>query len=111
MALECHSGRVGTGNGHPSPNPHAGWDQNIFLIPIPNSHWDGMGISHNSQSTDHLPYKADTIPNSVSGSKDNAHSPSSIFLTRPFIFHIRQIDCAFGKCEKCEMGVRIPTYS
>ena len=58
-----------------------------------------MGISHNSQSTDHLPYKAGTIPNSVSGSKDNAHSPSPTFLTRPSTFHIRQVVCIWEMWE------------
>ena len=89
----------------------SGWDQNIFPVPIPNSHWDETGISHNSQSIDHLPYKAGIIPNLVSESKDNAHSPSPTFLIRPFTFHIRQIVCAFEKCGKCEMRAGILTYS
>ena len=89
----------------------SGWDHNIFPILIPNSCQDEMGISHNSQSTDHLPYKAGTIPNSVGGSKDNAHSPSPTFLTRSSIFHIRQVVCAFEKCGKCGMRAEILTYS
>ena len=109
--LECHLDWVEMGNRHSSPKPHADWDQNIFSVPIPNFHQNEMRISHDFQSTDHLSYKTDTISNSVSESKDNAHSSSFIFLTRSFIFHIRQIVCAFEKCEKCEMRLRILTYS
>ena len=36
---------------------------------------------------------------------------SPTFLTRPSIFYIRQIVCAFGKCGKCEMRAGILTYS
>ena len=48
LLLECHPGRVGSGNGPPSPNPAPGRDQNIYPGPVPNSLWVGVGNSRPS---------------------------------------------------------------